>query len=352
MTKRWFEEVGRQIGAGLLDEIRSERPRPVSDVPRVRNITSLDQLGSVWQKQASMDWLVPDLIAEGSVNLLASESGTGKTWLAYFLAGCVARGSQVFGKQAAKRKVLYLDGENPLFVVKDRLDNLGIEDTPNLKIWGGWEVDPPPGPDDSLIVEFAKKERPLLIWDSLVQFHPGDEQSATATRQFMRQFRELAHTGATTLILHNTGKSESSQEYRGSSDIKAVVDSAFKLKSVVKDQTRLDRLTLDPFKCRLAPLQPMGLRYIQGKGFAKTDYAAPADTKPDAPEVVRGIVEANPGLNQTEIVERAQGEGIAKHKAEDALKDEVVFTSTKGPGNSRLYSLAEPITRLVPREAA
>ena len=133
-AKRWFEDVGRQIGTGVMDSIRSKRPRTVPE-PRARNITSLEQLGSVWQKQASIDWLVPNLIAEGSVNLLASESGTGKTWLAYFLAGCVAHGSEVFGKQATKRQVLSGWGE-PTFRSKKPSDQSGYRRHPQSQNFG------------------------------------------------------------------------------------------------------------------------------------------------------------------------------------------------------------------------
>ena len=54
------------------------------------------------------------MIAEGSVTLICAESNTGKTWFAYYLAGCVAHGDPVLGKPARACKVLYLDGENPL----------------------------------------------------------------------------------------------------------------------------------------------------------------------------------------------------------------------------------------------
>jgi hypothetical protein len=171
---------------------------------------------------------------------------------------------------------------NPAFVAKQRLYDLGIQETPELKVWGGWEVEPPGGPGHPLIIDFARKEHPLLIWDSLVEFHTGDEQSSTQTREFMRQFRNLANLGATVVILHHTGKSESAQEYRGSSDIEAAVDMAFKL-AAVGSKTELDRLTLKPFKTRLMPLPERELRYVKRKGFELSAVLAkPGDDGPDA----------------------------------------------------------------------
>jgi hypothetical protein len=98
-------------------------------------------------------------------------------------------------------------------------------------VWGGWVCDPPPGPDSAIIRDYVQQHRPLLIWDSLIDFHDGDEQSASETRAFMKHFRALANLGATVLILHHTGKTSTSQDYRGSSDIKAAVDMAYCLES-------------------------------------------------------------------------------------------------------------------------
>jgi hypothetical protein len=316
----------------------AERP-PATQPAAGTRLTSIDQIGNVWKWESQLKWLVPDLLAEGSVNLISSASGTGKTWLAYFLAGAVAHGSLVFGEDVKQRKVLYLDGENPAFVVKQRLYDLGIQETPELKVWGGWEVEPPGGPGHPLIIDLARKEHPLLIWDSLVEFHTGDEQSSTQTREFMRKMRHLANLGATVVILHHTGKSEKAQEYRGSSDIEAAVDMAFKL-AAVGSKTELDRLTLTPFKTRLMPLPTRELRYVKRTGFELSAVLAkPGDDGPDPVEVVREIVGAAPLLNQTEIKERAREAGIAKHKAEAALKRRDVFNVERGEGNELVYSL-------------
>ena len=68
-----------------------------------------------------------------------------------------------------------------------------------------------------MVIEFVKQYQPLLIYDSqLIEFNPGSEQSSTETRAFMRHFRALANLGATIVILHHTGKAETSKPYRGS----------------------------------------------------------------------------------------------------------------------------------------
>ena len=175
---------------------------PPSPSTRIHHISDLP---SVWDFPADLEWLIEGVMSVGSVNLLTAESGTGKSWVAYAIAGAVATGKPFAGLAVQKRPVVYIDGENPNVVVKDRLSLLGIADIPTLKIWGGWVSDQPPRPDDSRVIEFAAKEQGLLIWDSFVEFNPGDEMSATETRVFMKQFKKIANLGATVLVLHHTG---------------------------------------------------------------------------------------------------------------------------------------------------
>jgi hypothetical protein len=81
-------------------------------------------------------------------------------------------------------------------------------------LWRGWNLSPPVGPQHDLVIEFARQHRSLIIYDSLIEFHPGSEQSSTETRAFMRYFRTLANLGATVIILHHTGKAENSKQDR------------------------------------------------------------------------------------------------------------------------------------------
>jgi hypothetical protein len=347
MTRIWnnpTNHIARPLTMGFISP-RAEIAQPrviATEAEADRKIMSIDQLGSIWQWESHLTWVVPDFLAEGSVNLISSASGTGKTWLAYFLAGAVAHGWNVFGEGVKQRKVLYLDGENPAFVAKQRLYDLGIPETPDLKVWGGWEAEPPPGPDRAIIQDFAAKEKPLLIWDSLVEFHTGDEQSSTETRKFMRQFRQLANLGATVVILHHTGKSEKAQEYRGSSDIEAAVDMAFLLKTEGKGQA-LDQLTLEPFKSRLALVPTRLLKYVPKRGFDSTTIAKPVVDGPDPVEVIKRIVGTTPGLNQSQIVKLVQEEAeLGKHKIAKLLEREDIFRSERGKRNENLYYLVDP----------
>lgn len=51
----------------------------ITDVTALKPITSITQLPSIWHLEATVEWLIDGFIPLGSVNLITSESGTGKT---------------------------------------------------------------------------------------------------------------------------------------------------------------------------------------------------------------------------------------------------------------------------------
>jgi archaellum biogenesis ATPase FlaH len=278
------------------------------------------------------------MIARGSVTLICSESGTGKTWLGYYLAGCVAHGTAALGRPVQNSKVLYLDGENPLYTIQQRLKALGIDETGDLIVWGGWNTSPPEGPQSLLVIEFARRHKPLIIIDSLIEFHTGSEQSSTETRAFMRHLRALANLGATVVALHHTGKAETAKFYRGSSDIKAAVDTAYLLESVGEESNRLCKLSLKCFKGRLVPGQNFGFEFREGEGFVACDL--PTRTK-TVESVIEDILEAHPRSNQKEVVRLGRERGCKKGQLEHSLRIGY-WHREYGPHNSIFYSLPEP----------
>ncbi len=252
--------------------------------PKVAEVSALP---SVWTLEDSIDWLVEDMIPRAGVNLISAESGTGKTWLAYAIAGAVAHGRHFIGRQVRQAPVVYLDGENPLYVVKRNLADLGVTQTDQLRVWGGWVDEERPRPNDARILQFAGDTKPLLIWDSLVEFARCDEQSSTEMREFMKLFRRLAHRGATVIVLHHTGKSKTSKDYRGSTDIKASVDMAYVVSGHAR-QGKLHRLEMNPFKSRIAPGEKFAMEFREGQGFHAIEAPKQGFNKPkvDAEEIV------------------------------------------------------------------
>ena len=318
-----------------------ERNHPSSGT----SYSDFSDLPSVWDQKAELEWVVDDLIASGSVTLIAAESGTGKTWLALAIAGAVAHGQAFAGRSARQLKVLYLDNENPVFTVKERLSEVGIEQTQDLKVWGGWLDAPVPGPQDPFAVRFAREQRGLIVVDPLVAFHTGSEQDATDTRAFMQYLRTLANLGATVLLLHHSGKAKTAKLYRGSSDIKASVDTAYHLQAIPENTDRLDELFLQCFKSRLAPGQSFGVRFERGVGFLPSDRSSSSLTRSGV-EIIEEILTDRPGSNQGEVVELARQKGLSKHQAETALKNGAWRTESGRGREIRYYAEEEEFESL------
>jgi len=214
-----------------------------------------------------------------------------------------------------------LDRENPIAVVKDRLDRLRIPDiSDQLKIWGlWWEGHHPPGPDAEMLITYTQRKHPLLVFDSLIAFSNCDENSSQEIRKHMQAYRHLAALGATILIIHHrSDKSES--DYRGSSDIRAVVDAAWVLKrddgSGAADP--LGRLVMRPYKTRTGPGKPMRIEYSDG-AFLPID----GPLRPVL-DIVLDLIRARPGSTQKELIGFAQKQGVGQHKPVETLDAAVV----------------------------
>src|ERR1035438_5420655 len=152
----------------------------------------------------------------------------------------------------------------------------------------------------------------------------------------MRQFRTLANLGASVIVLHNTGKGETSKLYRGSSDIKAAVDTAYLLRRPDEGAQQLGKLSMTCFKGRLAPGQNFGLEYQHKKGFVPCDHFTPVKTVTEAVSV---FLEAKPASNQSKIVAAVREQGFTKRQIEGCLKNGN-WIEAQGPNNSTLYSAA------------
>jgi hypothetical protein len=306
---------------------------------------TIEDLPSVWRYEITMNWLLDGIIAENSVTMLTGESGDGKSFFSLKLAGQVSRGLPFLARKTVKTKVLYLDRENPLFVVKDRLELMEIRETKDLTYWGTWNDEIPDGPGANSVMNFVQKHKPLVIFDNKAAFDGGDEQDATATRQHMNQYRRLASLGGTILVLHNTGKSETSKEYRGSSDIKASLDMGYVLERTdgTNSGQPLGAMVLKPFKTRVLS---GGIRFDYAGGKFQAATADTPNTR-SVVDIVADILRMYPNSSQRQIAGHAKDFNMSKHRVPEALMDGFNsgrFSCSKNGtrnGQTRKWSLAE-----------
>lgn len=157
-----------------------------------------------------VEFVLDGVLAASTVNLITGESGSGKTTLVSAICDAVRQGKPFAGLATSKRRVLMLDRENSRTVVCERFDRLGIVDSNDFTIWGGWETEGAWGPNSAVIVDWVKScdPKPLLVFDPLIAFNEGDENSAKDTRRYFQHFRNLANLGATVIVIYHSGKAE------------------------------------------------------------------------------------------------------------------------------------------------
>ncbi len=320
------------------DWLPKKKPASAEEKTKAKPIFTYADVPCVWDYESEVRYVIPDLLPEGGITLITGDSGHGKTIFVTAMAGAIVTGGEFLGRQAEQRKVIYLDRENGLALVKKHLFDLRIARNSDLIYWGGWCEFPPDGPASVSLLEFARAEKPVLIFDSLIAFHTGDEQDASETRRFLQYFRNLAAAGATVILLHHIGKGENARQYRGSTDIKASVDIAWLLEKLGDPAGLLSELRLVPFKNRIGACNTIPVAFRDGCFL--TEQRAESNR-----EIFERVVRMNPNSTGVDVVKLGMAAGLGKTRIEQLLLDGVKqgwLQMTVGKRNGKHYSLAEP----------
>jgi hypothetical protein len=283
-----------------------------------------------------IEWVVYNLIPARGITMIAGEPGAGKTWLALSLARSLTFGDDFLGRRTQTAKVLYIDRENPLSLIRDRLQVL-FGGSSEFRPWGLWCPDEPPLIGDPRLLEFAQ-QAPVLIIDSMIRFHKADENSATQMAPVMASLRQLATLGASIVILHHKSKSETSS-YRGSSDIVAGADAVFAL---AKRDVLLELWTI---KNRFASDTTIKIRAdFEAGTFVVTD--SPGPDRSSEVDRLADIIRTSPGLTQNDVVKRS---GMNRKHAIELLRSHGDSVWRRTPGANR--SLSYYPIQAVPNDA-
>lgn len=178
-----------------------------------------------------IEWIIQDLLPRGSVSILSARPGRFKTWLTLYFAICISRGESVFGIFPTKKtRVLIINEEDSKTLIKDRLLSLGLNNDTEISfsVMSGFKADNEESMN-ILIKEIKKRKIEVVIIDSLVRIHSGDENSAKDMSNLFYQITRLKKLGIAVLINHHHRKSQSekdndNQAMRGSVDILAALD--------------------------------------------------------------------------------------------------------------------------------
>ena len=141
--------------------------------------------------------------------------------------------------------------------------------------------------------------------------------------------------GATLIILHHIGKSETARDYRGSSDIKASIDVGYKLTNLVGG-ARLSTLEMRPFKQRFSVAPLLHLRYDDG--IFSTDQC---DVRKSVKELLVDLLREHPGITKAEFETLAGERGLGRNRGrnfiDDGIKGKTIRMETGGKNKTCHY---------------
>jgi archaellum biogenesis ATPase FlaH len=205
--------------------------QPIDERPRY---TVRDALFAM-QPKPPISYIVGDLITPGSVTIFYGDPGAKKSSVMLSMAVCVALGKPWLNRVTEQAPVLFFDEEMGEIDFSRSLEaairgELADENIP-IKFISlvGWKLE---SSTDQITIEneITISEAKLVIFDALVDFMTGDENSVEAMRPVFQALKRIAvNTGTAIVVIHHSNKLGG---YRGSSHIMAGVDLFIKITSL------------------------------------------------------------------------------------------------------------------------
>ena len=198
-----------------------------------------------------VEYLLDRLIPKGAVTLLFGRGGIGKTSLALQIGKAIAEGAPFADLPTIQAPVYFVDFENPLSVLKQRIENIGS--CSGAFIWHISSDPPPPRLDSEKWELYNQLPAGLLVFDTLRASQLGDENNSTDMAVVIARLKELRDKGFTILLLHHTPKS-SDAIYKGSTAILDLCDHVLSLepaKNTEEEPLEFDSENLYRFGVRI-----------------------------------------------------------------------------------------------------
>lgn len=180
--------------------------------------------GTFWSTDHSMEeWMVEPLIPLKRGTVIYSEAKTGKSLLALDMALAVATGDRCLeSPPQPRRDVVYLDMEMTEDDLKERLLDMGVDETTDLSrlhYYSLPSLPPLDTPEGGLVLQglAAEHDAVLVVIDTTTTTLEGDENSADTMRAYWNHTGKLLkRDGRTVLRLDHQGK-DPARGQRGSS---------------------------------------------------------------------------------------------------------------------------------------
>ena len=301
-------------------------------------------------------WIWGRYLPQRAITLLYGRSGTAKSPFVKALSAAISRGDSFLNENTRRRRVLYIDMENPPAAIdqQNRYMGLGIGENPRLIFWSCYGDTPDPNlhSEPNELLEKAAREyhsqtkglSMLIVLDHWQQFlsesasglEPGE------VKPLIKNLKRLVKAGATILIIgHPTGNDKKMYGF-GSGDIDVRIHWTEEKPDIYKmkiERSRLAKMvgheiTVTPIKETKANHDPIH----RGFRIAKSAIV----------EIMRQVIAANPTLSQDELATKGtdalKSAGITRGRIKvinEVLKpyDGKEWLSHKRAHNATTYTL-------------
>jgi hypothetical protein len=251
-----------------LNEVNRAMPRTVDRLLQTREAYSADELISA---PPQLDWAIPGLFVQPSVNFLVGEPGSKKTFLATDLAACVAMGIPWLGRPVNQTHVLFIDEETGLYQLWGRFAAcLKAHAAPwglplHAISLGGYDLRDKYDAE-RLTHRALTYNAHFIVIDALANLMRGaGDGNIAAVQPVLFQLRRLAEIArAAILVLHHTNREG---DFRGTSAISAAADLMLQVHSAPDD----DLVKVNTIKARFYAPPPFA---------ARADFTPAADASP------------------------------------------------------------------------
>ena len=278
-------------------------------------------------------WLWKDFIPERAITFVIGDAGTFKSSFLLALCNAISKGEPFLGLSTRKRRVLYLDNENPQDVLagRDKAMNLGLETNDRFVLWSIYDGVPVPkigGHKLRKIVRHSVTEgcRPLIVLDHWTTFlKPGDGGETTGqTTPILQELRRVCAIGATVVVLAHTLKWDKTMFY-GGADIKDKTDVMHTF--IYERQSDGDIIRVDSVLKRHGGRRSFSIRPIVEKRDGRkqvTGFRFVKDGRKHERRIwmekMRGLIKKHPNASQRKLAVLAKDRlGIGRNRAEKLL---------------------------------
>lgn len=296
------------------------------------------------------DWLIDKLIPAQSITVISGDPESYKTWLTIEIAKSVAAGEPFLSKfNSTQMPVLFIDEENTPRLLKNRYQLLSVPDGLPISYLSASNFKISNSECMKFVYDLIKnKGVGLIVIDSLIRIHNGDENSARDMSRVYDELKKLRAMGLSVIVTHHHrkqgfGPKNVSQSMRGSSDILAGVD--VHLAVSAKDKT----ITLIQSKLRGdEKMRPFNIEVKKGPPM-QFDYVGEANEGEIASVTAKGIIlsalEDEAGLDRKTLFERVRSVqsigNVSITTALTELENEKQIKVLAGQHNKKHYSLAD-----------